>query len=70
MYTPIRRSFVFCFRSVSPQSLPLVFRKERLDANPDAMRTRREAVEHPFDTIKNVAFRLYSNTIDIARPPS
>jgi hypothetical protein len=50
--------------------LPLVFRKERLDANPDAMRTRREAVEHPFDTIKNVAFRLYSNTIDIARPPS
>jgi len=30
----------------------LVFRKERLDANPDAMRTRREAVEHPFDTIK------------------
>ena len=24
----------------------------RLDANPDAMRTRRETVEHPFGTIK------------------
>jgi len=24
----------------------------RLDRNPDAMRTRRETVEHPFGTIK------------------
>src|ERR1700687_3553951 len=24
----------------------------RLDKNPDAMRTRRETVEHPFDTLK------------------
>ena len=38
--------------------MPLVFRKERLDANPDAMRTRREAVEHPSDAIENVALRL------------
>jgi hypothetical protein len=30
------------------------------------MGTRREAVEHPFDTIKNVAFRLDSNIIDIS----
>ena len=26
--------------------------QERLDRNPDAMRTRRETVEHPFGTIK------------------
>ena len=26
--------------------------QERLDRNPDAMRTRREVVEHPFGTIK------------------
>jgi DDE family transposase len=26
--------------------------QERLDKNPEAMRTRRETVEHPFDTIK------------------
>ena len=26
--------------------------QERLDCNPDAMRTRREVVEHPFGTIK------------------
>jgi len=26
--------------------------QKRLDANPDAMRTRRETVEHPFGTIK------------------
>ena len=26
--------------------------QRRLDANPDAMRTRRETVEHPFGTIK------------------
>jgi hypothetical protein len=26
--------------------------QERLDKNPDAMRTRRETVEHPFGTIK------------------
>ena len=26
--------------------------QERLDKNPDAMRTRRETVEHPFATIK------------------
>jgi len=26
--------------------------QERLDKNPDAMRTRREAVEHPFGTMK------------------
>ena len=26
--------------------------QERLDKNPDAMRTRRETVEHPFGTMK------------------
>ena len=26
--------------------------QERLDASPDAMRTRRETVEHPFGTMK------------------
>jgi hypothetical protein len=26
--------------------------QQRLDQNPDAMRTRRETVEHPFGTIK------------------
>jgi hypothetical protein len=26
--------------------------QRRLDANPDAMRTRRETVEHPFGTIR------------------
>lgn len=26
--------------------------QKRLDANPDAMRTRRETVEHPYGTIK------------------
>jgi transposase len=26
--------------------------QKRLDANPDAMRTRRETVEHPFGTMK------------------
>jgi transposase len=26
--------------------------QERLDRNPDAMRTRRETVEHPFGTMK------------------
>ena len=26
--------------------------QRRLDSNPDAMRTRRETVEHPFGTIK------------------
>ena len=26
--------------------------QDRLDRNPDAMRTRRETVEHPFGTIK------------------
>ena len=26
--------------------------QERLDLNPDAMRTRREVVEHPFGTLK------------------
>ena len=26
--------------------------QERLDKNPEAMRTRRETVEHPFGTIK------------------
>ena len=26
--------------------------QERLDTNPDAMRTRREVVEHPFGTLK------------------
>jgi transposase len=26
--------------------------QERLDSDPDAMRRRRETVEHPFDTIK------------------
>jgi hypothetical protein len=26
--------------------------QKRLDSNPDAMRTRRETVEHPFGTIK------------------